>query len=84
MITRLFLTAIYSFLCRQAGCTPFAASLLGDYFTEGLRATSLGIYNWGIYVGYSLSYALGNFITKANILGQVCISIIWQLRNEFF
>ena len=30
----------------------------------------MGVYNWGIYTGYSLSYALGNFITEANINGQ--------------
>lgn len=27
----------------------------------------MGVYNWGIYIGYSLSYALGNFIVDANI-----------------
>ena len=30
----------------------------------------MGVYNWGIYTGYSLSYALGNFITNANINSQ--------------
>lgn len=30
----------------------------------------MGVYNWGIYTGYSLSYALGNFITNANINNQ--------------
>ena len=58
----------------EAGCTPFAASILGDYFPQNIRATALGIYNWGIYVGYSMSFAVGNFITDANILGQVCSS----------
>ncbi len=55
----------------EAGCTPFAASIIADYFSENARATALGIYNWGVYVGYSMSYAVGNFITDANILGQV-------------
>ncbi|XP_013388870.1 protein spinster homolog 1 [Lingula anatina] len=54
----------------EAGCTPFAASLIADYFDEALRGSALGVYNWGIYTGYSLSYALGDFITRANILGQ--------------
>lgn len=51
--------------CRQAGCTPFAASLISDYFTVSQRALALGFYNWGIYAGYSMSYAIGNHITLA-------------------
>ncbi|XP_046379348.2 MFS-type efflux pump MSMEG_3705-like [Haliotis rufescens] len=54
----------------EAGCTPFAASLLTDYFSASVRGLALGVYNWGIYMGYSLSYAIGNFITLANINGQ--------------
>jgi len=58
-------------VCREAGCTPFATSLLADYFDEGYRASALGVYNWGIYVGFSLTYAIGNFVTDANLFGQV-------------
>ncbi|XP_078605979.1 MFS-type efflux pump MSMEG_3705-like [Branchiostoma floridae x Branchiostoma japonicum] len=54
----------------QAGCTPFAASIIADYFSEEMRGSAMGFYNWGIYTGYSLSYAMGNYITKANINGQ--------------
>ncbi|XP_052789670.1 protein spinster homolog 1-like [Mya arenaria] len=54
----------------EAGCTPFVASMLTDIYPTELRGTALGIYNWGIYMGYSLSYALGNLITAANINGQ--------------
>lgn len=54
----------------EAGCTPFASSLLTDYFPPVLRASALGVYNWGIYMGYSLAYALGNLITDADIMGQ--------------
>ncbi|XP_035709342.1 protein spinster homolog 1 isoform X3 [Folsomia candida] len=54
----------------QSGCTPFAASLISDYFSEQLRGAALGVYNWGIYTGYSMSFALGNLITQANINGQ--------------
>jgi len=54
----------------EAGCTPFAASLIADYFGEEFRGLAMGVYNWGIYTGYSLSYALGNFITNANINSQ--------------
>lgn len=54
----------------EAGCTPFVASMLTDIYPAELRGTALGIYNWGIYMGYSMSYALGNLITAANINGQ--------------
>ncbi|KAL4218887.1 hypothetical protein ACF0H5_021475 [Mactra antiquata] len=54
----------------EAGCTPFVASMLTDIYPTELRGTALGIYNWGIYMGYSMSYALGNIITAADINGQ--------------
>ncbi|KAH9496637.1 hypothetical protein Btru_009903 [Bulinus truncatus] len=54
----------------EAGCTPFATSLISDYFPRSHRATAIGIYNFGIYFGYSLCYAVGNHITLANINGQ--------------
>ncbi|XP_021341763.1 uncharacterized protein LOC110442462 isoform X2 [Mizuhopecten yessoensis] len=54
----------------EAGCTPFAASIIADYFTPETRGLAIGIYNWGIYMGYSLAYAFGNFVTLANINGQ--------------
>ncbi|MBN3288338.1 SPNS1 protein, partial [Polyodon spathula] len=53
----------------EAGCTPFAASLIADYFPEAARGSAMGFYNWGIYTGYSLSFAVGNYITRANIMG---------------
>ena len=46
-------------------------SVLTDYFPAVYRGTVVGIYNLGIYSGYSLSYALGNFITLANINNEV-------------
>ncbi|CAB4043956.1 spinster homolog 1-like, partial [Paramuricea clavata] len=61
----------------EAGCTPFASSLIADYFDETLRASAMGVYNWGIYIGYSLSYALGNFIVDANIDGKGWRWVYW-------
>jgi MFS family permease len=48
----------------QAGCNPLATSLIAEYFIIELRGAALGIYNWGIYTGYSLSFAIGNQIIK--------------------
>ena len=68
----------------EAGCTPFAVSVLTDYFPTVYRGTVVGIYNLGIYSGYSLSYALGNFITLANINNQVRAEKISMGEAESF
>lgn len=61
----------------EAGCTPFATSLIADYFPETLRGSALGVYNWGIYIGYSMAYAFGNFITQADIDGKGWRWVFW-------
>lgn len=63
----LFIILNFLFVCmikRQAGCNPIATSLIADYFAIDLRGAALGIYNWGIYSGYSASFAIGNQILK--------------------
>ena len=47
-----------------AGCNPFAVSLIGDYFPMEVRASAISIYYFGIYIGYSLAFAIGNGIEK--------------------
>lgn len=49
----------------EAGCNPLATALIAEYFELELRGAALGIYNWGIYTGYSLSFAIGNQILKS-------------------
>ena len=53
----------YDLFDREAACTPLASSIIADYFIAQQRALALGVYNWGIYIGYSMSYAVGNFVT---------------------
>ena len=53
------------FLRRESGCNPFATSILADIFGEELRASAISVYNWGIYIGYSLAYAVGNSLLIA-------------------
>lgn len=48
-----------------AGCSPFAVSILADYFPPEFRGTSVGFYYWGIYIGYSLSFLIGNSIQES-------------------
>lgn len=43
----------------EAGCTPPANSLIGDYFKPQSRANALGIYAMGVTVGGALANAFG-------------------------
>jgi len=62
---------------REAACTPLASSIIADYFVAQQRALALGFYNWGIYIGYSMSYAVGNFVTLSLVLFSFwCIIVV--------
>ncbi|XP_076067893.1 D-galactonate transporter [Oratosquilla oratoria] len=54
----------------ESSFSPACSSLISDIFPKRLHAMALGIFNWGIYFGYGLSYVVGNYITAANILGM--------------
>jgi MFS family permease len=43
----------------EAGCTPPANSLIGDYFTPRNRVNALGIFSMGVTIGGALSNAFG-------------------------
>lgn len=59
------------YLFRNAACSPLAASMISDLFPPKQRALAMAIFVWGIYIGYGFSYAIGNYVTEANILGYV-------------
>lgn len=46
----------------EASSTPAAVSLLGDYFERERRATVLGLYSVGVYVGAGLSLMIGGSV----------------------
>jgi predicted MFS family arabinose efflux permease len=48
----------------EAGCSPPAHSLISDYFPANKRATALGIYSTGIYVGVMFGYLAGGWINE--------------------
>lgn len=50
------------YILSAAGCTPFAVSIISDYLPADLRGTAISIYYFGIYIGYSLAFAIGNGI----------------------
>ena len=72
----------FVFIRSEAGCTPFAASILTDYFPRQSRGLAIGVYNWGIYMGYSLAYAFGNFVSLANINGQVRLILLLNQQKK--
>jgi len=46
----------------QSAFIPLSTSVLGDYFPMEMRATSLGVFNIGIYAGYGFSLGFGTLI----------------------
>ena len=48
----------------EAGCTPPANSVLGDYFRPESRATALGIYSMGVTLGGVLANLFGGPIAE--------------------
>ena len=48
----------------EAGCTPPANSLIGDYFKPTSRATALGIYSMGVTIGGVLANLFGGPIAE--------------------
>jgi MFS family permease len=46
----------------EAACSPPAHSLISDYFPANRRATALGIYAWGVYVGSAIAYLGGGYL----------------------
>jgi len=46
----------------ESGFIPFSTSLLGEYFPSNFRATSLGIYNIGIYAGIGCAQGIGTLV----------------------
>ncbi|MFT5012135.1 MAG: MFS family permease [Patiriisocius sp.] len=48
----------------EAGCTPPANSIIGDYFIARKRATALGIYSMGVTLGAVLANLFGGPIAQ--------------------
>jgi predicted MFS family arabinose efflux permease len=46
----------------EAAGSPPAHSLISDYFAPTQRATALGIYSWGVYIGSALAYLGGGYL----------------------
>ena len=49
----------------EAGCTPPAYSIIGDYFEKARRTTAIAIYSMGIYGGVFVGYLVGAQVAEA-------------------
>ena len=56
--TTLALARVFVGVGEAAGSPP-SHSLISDYFPRHKRATALGIYAWGVYVGSAIAYLFG-------------------------
>ena len=49
---------------------PAGGSLIAEIFSERQRGVANGIFSWGVYIGYALSFLFGLYLTDLNLLGQ--------------
>ncbi|XP_078495077.1 cis,cis-muconate transport protein-like [Ciona intestinalis] len=60
----------FGFGAGESACTPLTSSIVVDLFEPRIRGSAMSFFNWGIYFGYGLAFAIGNYLTDANILGM--------------
>ncbi|MGI9344777.1 MAG: spinster family MFS transporter [Gammaproteobacteria bacterium] len=46
----------------EASATPAALSMLSDYYPKSVRATVMGLYSSGIYIGAGIGLGIGGFV----------------------
>jgi len=59
----------------EAAGTPPSHSLICDYFSIDKRATALGIYSAGVYVGSAISYLCGGYM-RANFDWRIAFIVL--------
>ena len=55
---------------------PIATSLLAELFDRSTLGIANGVFSWGIYIGYGLTFVLGNYAAPADLFG-------WDWRSVF-
>ena len=53
----------------EAALRPAGSSLIPELFEPQARGQANGIFSWGIYFGYGLTFTLGNYLAPADVLG---------------
>ena len=66
----------------EASLSPAAYSLISDYFRPERRATAIGVYSMGIYIGSGLASILGGLVVKfASGREEFLLPIIGAIRS---
>lgn len=50
----------------EAGLSPLSASIIADTFAEASRGLAMSVFNWGIYFGFGMAFAVGNLVTGSS------------------
>ena len=48
---------------------PVCTSYITDLWPANGRSAALGVFYWGIYFGYSLTFLVGTYGTEADVFG---------------
>lgn len=56
---------------REAVLRPAASSIIPELFRPSLRGRANGMFSWGIYWGYGLTFTLGNYLAPLDLFKQV-------------
>jgi len=48
----------------ESACSPVGVSVVAEIFEVRSRGLAAGVFHWGVYFGYGLSYAVGVHVTE--------------------
>jgi MFS family permease len=66
----------------EASLSPAAYSLIADYFPPERRATALGVYGMGIYIGMGMAMVLGGMVIKfTSTQEDVLLPLVGAMRS---
>ena len=53
----------------EAACRPASGSLIAEMFNPETRGVANGIFSWGVYIGYGLTFTIGNYFGFTTMFG---------------
>jgi len=54
----------------EGACRPAGTALIAEMFDSRRRGVANGIFSWGVYFGYGLSFIFGIYVTQLDLFGQ--------------
>lgn len=64
--TQYWQIVIYRMVSAMSTATaqPLCASIITDFFPSKIKTSAMAIFNFGIYVGFSLTFGVGNYVSQ--------------------